>query len=488
NGFKRLMKGMNCVDAHYNYVPTFAGPGHASIYTGFTPSENGIVGNAWYSREDKEVINCVGDSKVKTVGSDSKYGLYSPKNLQKSTMMEMLTTATKGKSVSVSFKNRGAILPAGKTSDGVFWFDYTNGNFITSSHYAEKLPEWAEKFNKQKIVDAYVDSTWRTYYPIDTYKKGRTDDNNFEVALNHGKPVFPYNMKELSKDKNLYELFSFTPWANQFLLNFAMEAIIAEGLGKDEQTDFLNISISSTDIAGHMFGPYSIEIEDMYIRLDQSLEQLFMVLDQQVGEENYVIFLTADHGVVSNPDYLKDQGKQGGFVEITALKDRLEADYLRKFKANGFITEIKNNNIYFNEKALKARKLSMQKVLFETKQFLLKQEGIEVVFERDSLMQNEQKDHKAKMVKMGVNERSGEMIFLTKHGYLPIDKKASEYRGTSHGSVWEYDTHVPLLFYGNGIPTGIRKEKTEITDVAPTILNYLNIQTGDLPGTKIKLK
>ncbi|MEZ4938329.1 MAG: alkaline phosphatase family protein, partial [Crocinitomicaceae bacterium] len=136
NGFKRLMKGMNCVDAHYNYVPTFTGPGHASIYTGFTPSENGIVGNAWYSREEKEVINCVGDSKVKTVGSDSKYGLYSPKNLQKSTMMEILTTATKGKSVSVSFKNRGAILPAGKTSDGVFWFDYTNGNFITSSHYA----------------------------------------------------------------------------------------------------------------------------------------------------------------------------------------------------------------------------------------------------------------------------------------------------------------------------------------------------------------
>lgn len=487
-GFKRLMKGLNCVDAHYNYVPTFTGPGHASIYTGYTPSANGIVGNAWYSREEKKNVNCVEDSKVKTVGSDSDYGKFSPKNLKKKTMMELLKESLAGKSISVSFKNRGAILPAGSESDGVFWYDYTNGNFISSTAYGDKLATWAEKFNKQQIVDAYIDSTWSTLYPIDTYTSSRSDDNHFEVALNNGKPVFPYNMKSLSKDKSIYELFSFTPWANQFLLNFAMEAIIAEELGKDNKTDFLNISISSTDIAGHMFGPYSVEIEDMYLRLDQSLERLFMILDKQIGEENYVIFLTADHGVVPNPDYLKDQGKQGGFVNITDLKERLEAIYLKNFKAKGFISEIKNNNIYFNEKAIKARKVSMKRVLFTTKEFLMKWEGIEVVFERDSLIQNEQKDHKAQMVKMGVNERSGELIFLTKHGYLPTEKDPKEYRGTSHGSVWEYDTHVPLLFYGNGIPASIRKEKTEITDIAPTILNYLNVESNGMPGKKIKLK
>lgn len=488
DGFKRLMKGMNCVDAHYNYVPTYTGPGHASIYTGFTPSDNGIVGNAWFSREEKKNVNCVEDASVKTVGTASDYGKFSPKNLRKKTILEMVSEATGGKSISVSFKNRGAILPAGSKSNGVYWYDYTNGYFISSTHYSKTLPDWADKFNRQNIVQSYKDSVWRTLYPIDTYKKSRSDDNHFEVALNMGKPVFPYSMKALSKEKSIFELFSFTPWANQFLLNFGMEAIVAEELGKDDQTDFINISISSTDIAGHMFGPYSVEIEDIYYRLDQSIANLFMFLDKFVGKDEYVIFLTADHGVVANPSYLVDQGKQGGYVEIPLLKKKLETILLERFQAKGLISEIKNNNIYFNQKALKARKIDIKTAMNLVKVFLEKYQGIEVVFERDELIKNEQKDYKAGMVKRGVNDRSGELIFLTKHGYLPIDKKAEEYKGTSHGSVWQYDTHVPLIFYGNGIPTGVRKEKTVITDVAPTILNYVGVSVGEMKGTKIKLK
>jgi predicted AlkP superfamily pyrophosphatase or phosphodiesterase len=488
DGFNRLMKGLNCVDAHYNYVPTYTGPGHASIYTGFAPSDNGIVGNAWYSREDKKVINCVEDSKVKTIGTKSEYGEFSPKNLLKQTILEKVKEESGGKTISVSFKNRGAILPAGSKSDGVYWFDYSDGSFITSSYYASSLPQWVSDFNSKKIVDSYQDSVWKTMYQIDTYTSSRMDDNHYEVPMNNGKPVFPYYMKNMTKEKSIYKVFSFTPWANSFLLNFGLQSIKNEGLGLDEKTDFINISISSTDIAGHMFGPYSVEIEDVYLRLDRDIAAFLKALDKQVGKDNYVVFLTADHGVVSNPDYLKDQGKQGGYIETPLLLKKLESKYLNLFKAQGFIHEIKNNNIYFNEKAIRARKIDFKRLIFETKKFLNSYHGIEVVFERDSLIKNDQNDYKANMVKRGVNMRSGELIFLTKSGFLPIDKPIKEYKGTSHGSVWDYDTHVPLLIYGNGIPSSIRKQKVEITDIVPSLLDYLNMENKAYPGTTFKIK
>lgn len=493
-GFKRLMKGLNCIDAHYNYVPTYTGPGHASIYSGKTPSDNGIVGNAWYSREEGKIINCVEDSKVKTVGSKSDYGKFSPKNLKVQSMLEIIKSTKGSKAVSVSFKNRGAILPAGTNSDGVYWFDYSNGNFVTSTHYAKTLPAWVQSFNDQHIAEYYKDSTWNTMYPIETYKKSRSDDNHFEVALNEGKPVFPYDLGKLNvlkddagEQRNYFNIFSFTPYANTFLLNFGLEAIVGENLGKDDKTDVINISISSTDIAGHMFGPYSVEIEDIYLRLDKDLENFLNMLDKIVGKDDYVVFLTADHGVVPNPDYLKNQGKQGGYVVTPDLKKRLEALYADRLKFGGFIKEIKNNNIYFNMKAIRAKKVDFTRLKLITKQFLLAYDGIEVVFDRDDLIKNEQKDHKANMVKRGVNERSGELIFLTKHGYLPIDKDPKEYKGTSHGSVWEYDTHVPLLFYGNNIPESIRKQRVEITEIAGTILNYLGIKK-EMSGGSFNLK
>ena len=487
-GFKRLMKGLNCVDAHYNYVPTYTGPGHASIYTGHTPSENGIVGNAWYSREDKKTINCVEDAKVKTVGSKSEYGKFSPKNLKEQTILEKAKEAFGSKSISISFKNRGAILPAGSNTNGAYWFDYTNGYFVSSTYYMDAIPKWVESFNQKGITDLYKDSVWNTLYPMDTYNKSRSDDNHFEIALNEGRPVFPYNLTKLSIEKNYYEVFSFTPYANSFLLNFGLEAIIAEELGKDENTDIMNISISSTDIAGHMFGPYSVEIEDIYLRLDKDLEHFLNTLDKIVGEEEYLVFLTADHGVVANPDYRKHKGKQGGFVVIPELEEKLNAYYFDQFKVKDLISKIKNNNIYYNEKLARSKKVDFDRVLKETKQFLTNYQGIEAVYVRDELIKNEQSDYKAGMVQAGVNERSGELIFLTKNGYLPIDKKPEEYRGTSHGSVWEYDTHVPLLFYGHGIPEGIRKQKVRITDIAPTILEYLGIELGNLPGNVFELK
>ena len=243
DGFKRLMKGMNCVDANYNYVPTYTGPGHSSIYTGFTPSGNGIIAHDWYSREKKRKVNCVEDSKAKTVGSKSDNGECSPVHLQKKTMMEYVKENMQGKSISLSFKNRGAILPAGSKSDGVYWYDNSNGLMISSTFYKEQLPAWVSDFNASGIPTSYKDSVWRTMYPISSYEKSRKDENDFEVAMNDGKTIFPYSMSKMMKEKSLFKLFKFTPWANTFLLDFAMEAITNENLGKDEKTDFINISI-----------------------------------------------------------------------------------------------------------------------------------------------------------------------------------------------------------------------------------------------------
>jgi arylsulfatase A-like enzyme len=196
-GFKRLMnEGTNCRNTQYNYIPTYTGPGHASIYTGTTPSNHGIVANDWYDRDTKREINCVEDSTVHSVGVVSDYGKFSPLNLKANTITDQLKlTYPNAKVVSMSIKNRGAILPGGHLSDGSYWFDFNSGDFITSSFYTDKLPEWVEKFNGQKHIDNLMKGNWETYYPIETYIESGEDDSPYEVLLpGKSKPVFPYDM------------------------------------------------------------------------------------------------------------------------------------------------------------------------------------------------------------------------------------------------------------------------------------------------------
>ncbi len=480
NGFKKLLKGgTNCENTQYNYVPTFTGPGHASIYTGTTPSNHGIVANDWYDRTLKKERNCVADTNVKSVGTTSNEGKTSPINLKSNTITDQLKlTYAQSKVISISIKDRSAILPGGHLSDGSYWFDYQTGNFITSTFYKEKLPTWVEDFNKEKQATNYLKQTWNTLLPIEKYTESGEDNSPYEVKLASKKtPEFPYNFKELNKGATNFDLFTITPFANTFLADFALKALKSEKLGEDEFSDILAISFSTPDIVGHAFGPYSIEIEDIYLRLDLEIEKILTELEKTIGKDNFVLFLTADHAVVPVPQYLVDKKLPGGYVFMTEIQEELNKELTLKF---GFplVEEITNDNIYLDRKTILEKNINSKKVQVAIKSILQTKKGIKKIYTEEDLNADNFSDEWLTMVKKGyLYHESGDLIFLLEPGYLPKSKLSeTTHTGTSHGSAFNYDTHVPLIWYGKNIPAQSIFRRINITDITATLAPILKLQ------------
>lgn len=479
-GFKRLMSGgTNCRNTLYNFIPTYTGPGHASIYTGTTPNNHGIVANDWYDRDTKREINCVEDSSVHSIGVVSDYGKFSPLNLKANTITDQLKlTYPDAKVVSISIKNRGAILPGGHLSDGSYWFDFNSGDFITSSFYTEKLPNWVNKFNEEKHVDKLMKGKWETYYPIDTYTESGEDNSPYEVLLpGKTQPIFPYDMDMMRNSIMKLTQFVHTPFANTFLTDFAIEAICSESLGKDDQSDILAISYSTPDIIGHAFGPYSKEIEDTYIRLDLELKRLLETLDEKIGKKEYTLFLTADHAVVPVPQQLVDKGLPGGYLFLDQYLPDLREQLISKFGAD-LIESHMNLNIYLNNNLIAMKELDQTEIKSFIMDEVAKWEGVKRVFDSKQLYNTSADDEWKDMVRKGYYpKKSGDIMYILKPGYLPKSTDIeSSHKGTSHGSAYSYDTHVPLLWYGKRIPVVEDYTRLEITDITPTLAHLLNLQ------------
>ena len=479
-GFKRLTnEGANCRNTQYNYIPTYTGPGHASIYTGTTPSNHGIVANDWYDRDTKREINCVEDSTVTAVGVNTVYGKFSPLNLKANTITDQLKlTYPEAKVVSMSIKNRGAILPGGHLSDGSYWFDFNSGRFITSSFYTDQLPEWVQTFNDENNVDRLLKGKWETLYAIDTYTESGDDDSPYEhLPLGKDKPTFPYDLDAIRMSATKYTQFVYTPLANTFLTDFAIRSLQNESLGKDEQADFLAISYSTPDIIGHAFGPYSKEIEDTYIRLDLEIKRLLEELDEKVGKKEYTLFLTADHAVVPVPQQLVDMGLPGGYLFLDQYMPNLRQKLTDKFGTD-VIEAHENLNFYLNMNLIEEKGLDLNAV----KSFIIDEvsawEGVKRVFDTRDLYSASLDDEWKDMVRKGYYPKeSGDIMYILKPGYLPKTTDIEDsHKGTSHGSAYSYDTHVPLLWYGKRIPEKEIYSPINITDITPTLSHLLNLQ------------
>lgn len=488
DGFKKLMRqGTNCRNTNYNYVPTYTGPGHASIYTGTTPNNHGIVANDWYDRSTNSSINCVDDSTVTAVGSESLYGKYSPVNLKTNTITDQLKmTYPQSKVISVSIKNRGAILPGGHLSDGSYWFDYLTGRLISSTFFMEKLPLWVQKFNKNGYPEKSLKETWNTLLPIEEYTESGPDNSPYEHLIgNKTTPTFPYNLEEMSSGRKDFSPFTVTPFANTYLTDFAIDALEAEQLGADNQTDMLCISYSTPDIAGHTFGTTSIEIEDIYLRLDQEIARLIKSLEEKVGKNEFTLFLTADHAVVPVPQYLLDNKMAGGYFFLDQRMMELQAKTKKRFGWDP-IEAVTNLNIYLDKDSIELKKMNYRKVVNFVYNEVIQWEGVKRVFSGDMLYTLSNDDEWRDMITRGYHhEESGDIIFMLESGYLPKSTDSETARkGTSHGSAYSYDTHVPLLWYGNSIPSREVHRNVNITDIAATLAQLMYLQnphalTGD---------
>ena len=474
-GFKRMVnEGFNCKNNHFNYAPTSTGPGHTSVYTGTTPATHGIIGNNWYDKELVKSVYCASDDNYASVGTTSDAGKMSPHRMNVTTITDQLRlhTQMRGKTIAIALKDRGAVLPGGHTANAAYWFYGSGeGNWISSTYYMADLPQWVKDFNDSDKVERYK-KPWATLKNINTYVESGLDNTKYEgLFTGETVPTFPHDLPELWEANGKYSLLKSTPYGNSITADFAIAAIEGENLGSDTITDFLAISFSSTDYVGHKYGVNSKEVQDTYLRLDDDLERLFKTLDKKVGEGEYTVFLTADHGAVNVPSYLQDKKIPAGYFEPDDMGAKFNAFLKYTFGTTDLVKNRSNYQLFLDHKIIRNLDMELEAVQETLAKELLSYDMIDRVYTAHQMWKNEYTRGIPYILQNGYNQkRSGDILLVLKPGFINYS-----ITGSTHGSPQIYDTHVPLLFYGKGIKKGHTVRRTEIPDIAPTIASLLGI-------------
>jgi len=461
-GFRRLVReGSFQRDVHFNYVPTQTGPGHASIYTGTTPARHGIVANDRYDRATRRTIYCALDTSVTPVGTENRRAQRSPAQLLASTLADELELRTdrRSRTVGIAMKDRAAIMPIGRMGDAAYWYvGGSEGKFITSSWYMKQLPQWVVSFNEKRLAAKYMDQTWDMALPRDRYHTPLPDVNPYEESWGNGiAPSLPLDLAALSKGGTDLSLLPYIPWGNTLTTDMAIAAIMGDSLGADAVPDLLAVSYGSIDELQHAMGQRSIEAEDAYVRLDRDLDRLLAFLDKHIGAGEYTVFLTADHGGADVPAYLRDLKGSAGYTSMVQLRSWLGG---RGFAAA--IDTIKKDQIYLVPSAAPGTADAMAKVLNE-------HPAIAYAVSADRLLEAPEFSGYAKAIANGfMRQRCGDVVFAMRPGFL---RSYPEWdgKGSDHGTAWNYDTQVPVIFYGKGVAKGEVLRRTSITDVAATV-------------------
>ncbi|MFN6176192.1 MAG: alkaline phosphatase family protein [Flavobacteriales bacterium] len=484
-GFKRLVgQGAFLRDAHFDYAPTQTGPGHASVYTGTTPAHHGIVANDMFVRSTGAGLYCVQDDRASGVGGGGYKGQRSPFNLLSSTIADEMERRFDGRSrtIGIAMKDRSSILPIGRTGDAAYWFfEGADGHFATSTWYMQELPQWVKEFNAQGLAARYLSGTWDLLLPIERYHQVLPDDNPYEEPLMGAtKATLPVDLKALfeANGRNT-ALLRFVPGSNTITTDMAIAAMIGESLGKDEVPDLLAVSYSAPDELGHNVGPRALELEDMYLRLDRELARLFGALDEQVGKGRYTVFLTADHAAVDVPEYLKDQRASAGYVDMPELVANVNGALSARFGTGNWVRKRVKEQLFLNDSLVTARQLDPAIVQRVAADALLKDPAIAEALTASDLVRSTYPTGIRNMVQRGfMPQRSGDVCFVLRPSYSP-GWSGMVKQGTDHGAPWNYDTHVPLLFYGQGVSPGEVLHRTSITDIAPTVCMLLGMTMPD---------
>ena len=473
NGFKRLLKeGFTAENTMIPYVPTYTAVGHTCVYTGSVPALSGIVGNNWFDKTTGRGVYCTDDSTVSTVGSSSRAGKMSPENLWVTTVTDELRLSNnfKSKVIGIALKDRGAILPAGHSANAAYWYD--GGKWITSTHYMNALPAWVNQFNSKDLAAKYMSQDWNTLLPISKYDLSTADDKPYENRIRGEATVtFPHRLSQIP-DSIKYESFRTTAFANSFSFDFAKAAIENEALGKNTVTDFLALSISSTDYVGHAFGPNSVEIEDTYLRLDRDIADFLLYLDTKLGKGTYTVFLSADHAVAHIPAFLAEHNIPGGNFEDGDIRREINQQIAANFGVNNAVLNLQNYQLYLNAAEIEKQGKDMSLIKAAIIKALQAKPYITSAFETDKLFLTNLPEPQKTMLANGYNyKRSGDIQFLVKPGYFDGGIK-----GTTHGLWNPYDAHIPCVFFGWGVKPGKTNRETYMTDIAPTVAALLQIQ------------
>jgi len=445
-GFDRLLtRGAVFTNARYEHFPTVTAVGHSTFLSGALPSISGIVGNDWFERETGKVVTSVSDGSVKILGGSGDGGGASPNRLLVSTVGDELKMSDNSRSrvIGVSIKDRSAILPAGHMANGAFWFDSRNGNFVSSTYYFPDLPGWASDFNSEHPADRYKGTEW----------------------MHHRFPA--------EAGEKLYRALPASPFGNELIEAFAERAVEGEKLGQRDATDLLTVSFSSNDAVGHGVGPDAPEVHDISVRTDQIIGKLFQFLDGKVGMQNVLVVLTADHGVAPLPEVNQARKMPGGRMPAGIVKDTVEAVLAKKYGPGDWITSPSEHSLYLNLDLIREKNLDRAAVNQTAADAALSIPHVFRVYTREQLMTGAvQNDAVSRRVTNGFCVRRSADVFILLEPYWMFGT-----HGTTHGTAFNYDAHVPVIFMGPGIKAGWFDENITVNDIAPTLATLLGIET-----------
>jgi hypothetical protein len=498
-GFRRLTHEGACFqNCHYPYAITKTAPGHATLCTGATPARHGMIANEWFDRAAGEMVYCTGglrytrvppapktteqpekpdDKTEKTEQSKKPRGEGTPERLLSPTFADALKDATDGKAhvVSLSFKDRGAVLTAGTKPDACYWWDVATGNFATSTYYRDSLHPWVREYNATRPGDRWFGKEWtRLRSDLDYAKYSGPDEAPGEGKGKAQGVAFPHPLSGGLKKigKAYHEAVYNSPFGNEVLLELVKRAIVAEKLGTHNATDFMSVSFSCNDPVGHCWGPDSQEVLDTTLRSDLVVKELLEHLDQHVGKGKYLICLSADHGICPLPEVARKQGKDGQRDDPKPLREKAE-EYLQgvfNVKSGKAIENWSNDNVYLSRRWLRAQGIESWQAEDALARWLARQRGVQAVYTRTQLLKGVPRDDTlGRAVAESFHPaRSGDLVIVLKPYHLFTALTAT---GTGHGTPHEYDTHVPLVIFGTGVQPGARSERIS-PQAAVTILAH----------------
>jgi predicted AlkP superfamily pyrophosphatase or phosphodiesterase len=476
-GLKHVMdQGVAFTDAHHNHAVTATGPGHASLSTGLYPSRSGIIANDWFDREEGETVNCVQDSSAPILrpggrsSSGSSSSGRSPENLLHPAFADWLKDVSpRSKVFAVSRKDRSAILMGGKKADAAFWYDSRTGQFVTSRYYFKNYPAWMQEFHEKEIVDSYFGKTWEPL-PVEPAKYlelgiERLDQGAFERNF-----PYPFGWAEFSPDRTFYTSFYASPFIDTYIAELGRAIIENELLGGDEHLDVLALGFSALDAVGHEHGPNSPEVLDVFLRLDETLTELFRFLDNRIGMEHVAVVLTSDHGVMTLPEYLESKGEPGrrfATKDVTCYQ-RVEKKLDALLGEDDWLLE----GLYLDYEAIGRKNVRREDVENALAKLIGECPPVETVWTRTQLESTSPSgDRFLAMYKNSFHpDRSPDLHVQVKPFHL-----IRQDRGTSHGTPYEYDTHVPLYILTPGVVPSEVTERVHTVDVAPTLASIFEV-------------
>jgi predicted AlkP superfamily pyrophosphatase or phosphodiesterase len=487
-GFRYLMeKGTWYIDARYRHANTETAVGHATLATGADPSRHGIVANDWIDQKTGAFVYNTEDERHHIIGREPKaHEGVSPRNLAASTFGDELVVHSGGRSrvFSVSVKDRGAILPGGHAGKA-FWFSKSSGEFVTSTYYYDDYPQWVKQWNAAKPADAFKGKSWELLNDRATYVHGRMDDRPYEADLKPLGRIFPHPLG--GDTKYFYLLLTLTPVGDMLTLDFAKALVENEKLGQNDTgvPDYLQISFSSTDYIGHLFGPSSLETEDNILRLDRTLAELFQFIDEKVGLDKTLIVLSADHGAPEAPEYMAAQGLSTGRFAFDWFKTEgpLTEALQKKFGRDDLIAGHSHPYLYLNLEAIASAGLDLAEVERFVADELMKIPGIAYAMTRGDLLAGRITESPVQnQIRRSFHlTRSGNIHMVPEQYWFLHSTEEAEKMGIGsiaaiHGSPWAYDTYVPIFFAGSGVQARIIGRRVAPTDIASTLAAYIGIK------------